>query len=93
MSFAQEIQSELPIQGNLDPKRLIAGGRALDEGVDEILEYLAGGPLVFNLGHGITPDTPVDHVSQMVNRVAEFNSNSGGDGSWIFGSRRCTLFR
>ena len=69
MSFAQEIQSELPIQGNLDPKRLIAGGRALDEGVDEILEYLAGGPLVFNLGHGITPDTPVDHVSQMVNRV------------------------
>ena len=69
MSFAQEIQSELPIQGNLDPKRWIAGGRALDEGVDEILEYLAGGPLVFNLGHGITPDTPVDHVSQMVNRV------------------------
>ena len=69
MSFAQEIQSELPIQGNLDPKRLIAGGRALDEGVDAILEHLAGGPLVFNLGHGITPDTPVDHVSQMVNRV------------------------
>ena len=69
MSYAREIQAELPIQGNLDPKRLIAGGRALDEGVDAILEHLSGGPLVFNLGHGITPETPVAHVSQMVNRV------------------------
>lgn len=69
MSFAQEIQAELPIQGNLDPKRLIAGGRALDEGVDAILQHLADGPLVFNLGHGVTPDTPVDHVQQMIDRV------------------------
>lgn len=72
MSYAREIQSELPIQGNLDPKRLIAGGAALDEGIDAILENLADGPLVFNLGHGVTPDTPVDHVSQMVKRVQAF---------------------
>ena len=69
MEFAQRLQSNVPIQGNLDPKRLIAGGRALDEGVDAILNNLAGGPLVFNLGHGITPETNIAHVEQMVARV------------------------
>ena len=72
MSFAQELQSEVPVQGNLDPNRLIAGGRALDEGIDAILENLSAGPLVFNLGHGITPLTPIPHVQQMVDRVRAF---------------------
>jgi uroporphyrinogen decarboxylase len=71
MAFAREIQSELPIQGNLDPKRLIAGGKALDHGIDAILENLAQGPFVFNLGHGITPETPIAHVEQMVARVRQ----------------------
>ena len=44
-------------------------GRALDEGVDAILEALGGGPLIFNLGHGIVPETPVSHVEQMIQRV------------------------
>ena len=69
MVYAREIQAELPIQGNLDPKRLIAGGTALDAGVDAILDNLADGPLVFNLGHGIMPETPIAHVEQMVARV------------------------
>lgn len=69
MEFARKLQKEVPIQGNLDPKRLIAGGAALDAGVDAILEKLGSGPLVFNLGHGITPETPIDHVEQMVRRV------------------------
>jgi uroporphyrinogen decarboxylase len=68
-SFAKELQDEGPVQGNLDPQRLIAGGAALDKGVDDILEALAGGPLVFNLGHGITPQTPIAHVQQMIDRV------------------------
>lgn len=72
MSFAKEIQQDVPIQGNLDPNRLIAGGNALDEGVDAILENLGDGPLVFNLGHGITPQTPIAHVEQMVERVRQF---------------------
>ena len=50
------------MQGNLDPLRLVAGGEALDEGVDAILRALGDGPLIFNLGHGITPETPVAHV-------------------------------
>ncbi len=69
MSFAKELQSASPVQGNLDPQRLIAGGRALDEGVTAVMENLGSGPLVFNLGHGITPQTPISHVEQMIARV------------------------
>jgi len=69
MSFAKKLQEQGPVQGNLDPTRLIAGGRALDEGVDVILEQLGNGPLVFNLGHGITPQTPIVHVEQMLKRI------------------------
>ncbi len=73
MSFAQELQTDSPIQGNLDPKRLIAGGSPLDQGIDAVLENLADGPLVFNLGHGITPETSIEHVQQMVTRVKSFS--------------------
>jgi uroporphyrinogen decarboxylase len=70
LSYAREhIQPRKPVQGNLDPLALRAGGAALDRGVDAILEALAGGPLIFNLGHGILPDTPVAHVEQMLRRV------------------------
>jgi uroporphyrinogen decarboxylase len=66
---AKRLQAEGPVQGNLDPLRLVAGGRALHEGVDAILADLGSGPLIFNLGHGITPEAPVDHVAEMVARV------------------------
>jgi len=66
---ARRLQTEGPIQGNLDPQRLVAGGSALSEGVDAILAELGGGPLVFNLGHGITPETPIGHVEAMLDRV------------------------
>lgn len=69
LNFAKELQREGAIQGNLDPVRLIAGGRALDEGVDQIIENLNDGPLIFNLGHGITPQTPIAHVEQMIERI------------------------
>jgi len=69
MSFARELQNEGPVQGNLDPLRVVAGGEALDEGVDTILKNLGQGPLIFNLGHGITPQTPIENVERMINRV------------------------
>ena len=70
LGFAREqIQRRRPVQGNLDPLALRAGGAALDRGVDSILAALAGGPFIFNLGHGILPDTPVAHVEQMLKRV------------------------
>ena len=71
LSQARRLQAEGPVQGNLDPLRLVAGGRALEEGVDRILEALGDGPLIFNLGHGITPDAPIAHVEAMIARVRE----------------------
>jgi uroporphyrinogen decarboxylase len=66
---ARRLQAEGPVQGNLDPLRLVAGGKALDEGVDRVLATLGKGPLIFNLGHGITPEAPITHVEQMIARV------------------------
>lgn len=59
----------LPVQGNLDPLALIAGGETLDRAVDTILEALRDRPHIFNLGHGILPDTPIEHVERLVRRV------------------------
>lgn len=69
LTMAKELQAEGAVQGNLDPLRLVAGGKALADGVDSILMALGNGPLIFNLGHGITPETPVAHVEEMVRRV------------------------
>jgi uroporphyrinogen decarboxylase len=60
---------DLPVQGNLDPLALIAGGTTLDTAVDRILAAFAERPHVFNLGHGILPDTPIAHVEQLLARV------------------------
>jgi uroporphyrinogen decarboxylase len=69
-TFAREkIQSRLPVQGNLDPLALLAGGAALDRGVDAVMQAFAGKPFIFNLGHGILPETPIAHVEQMLKRV------------------------
>jgi uroporphyrinogen decarboxylase len=68
--FARDqVQSRLPVQGNLDPLVLVAGGAALDRAVDAVLDAFAGGPFIFNLGHGIVPETPIAHVEQMLKRV------------------------
>jgi uroporphyrinogen decarboxylase len=69
LSFARSLQSQGAVQGNLDPMRVVAGGAALDEGVDAILETLGNGPLIFNLGHGITPQADPEHVTLLVERV------------------------
>jgi len=67
-----EIQSRRPVQGNLDPMALLAGGAALDREVDAVLASFSGKPFIFNLGHGILPETPVAHVEQMVTRVRKW---------------------
>ena len=70
LDFARErIQRRRPVQGNLDPLALRAGGAALDRSTDAIVAALGGGPFIFNLGHGILPDTPIAHVEQMLRRV------------------------
>jgi uroporphyrinogen decarboxylase len=68
--FARDaIQLRRPVQGNLDPLALLAGGAALDRETDAILEHFGDGPLIFNLGHGILPETPIAHVERMIERV------------------------
>ena len=66
---AGELQPHLALQGNLDPILLLAGGEALDRETDRILEILGRGPFVFNLGHGILPETPIANVERLVERV------------------------
>lgn len=69
LSTAKELQRDGAVQGNLDPLRLVAGGKALADGVAAILKALGDGPLIFNLGHGIMPETPLAHVEQMMKLV------------------------
>jgi uroporphyrinogen decarboxylase len=57
------------LQGNLDPIALIAGGDALRRATDEILKETAGVPFIFNLGHGILPETPIGHVEQLLTHI------------------------
>ena len=64
-----QIQSRVPVQGNVDPLILREGGTALDREVDAVLDAFSAGPFIFNLGHGILPDTPIAHVEQMLKRV------------------------
>ena len=66
---ATTLQNRTAVQGNLDPLVLAAGGAAMDDAVDEILSTLGGGPFVFNLGHGVVPNTPPEHVAALIARV------------------------
>jgi uroporphyrinogen decarboxylase len=70
LTFARErIQARRPVQGNLDPLALVAGGEVLDCAVDTIVNAFAAKPFIFNLGHGILPETPIAHVERMIARV------------------------
>lgn len=64
-----ELGNNVCIQGNLDPYVLIAGGDYLRRSVDKILEVAKLGPHIFNLGHGITPSTPISNVEAMIKQI------------------------
>ena len=59
----------LPVQGNLDPLALVTGGQQLYDAVARILKAFVGRPHIFNLGHGIVPDTPLAHVQAVLAQV------------------------
>lgn len=63
---AKNIQSKMPVQGNLDPLALVNGGSCLEREVRETLDGFSGGPFVFNLGHGIVKETPPEHVAALI---------------------------
>jgi uroporphyrinogen decarboxylase len=62
---AKELPAGLPVQGNLDPLALIAGGEALSSATRRILDAFADRPHIFNLGHGIQQTTPIAHVEEL----------------------------
>jgi len=71
-AFVREhVQPRVAVQGNLDPIVLLAGGDALDRAVDDVLTNYADAPFVFNLGHGILPETPIAHVERTLARIRQ----------------------
>jgi uroporphyrinogen decarboxylase len=65
----RHVQAHKPVQGNVDPLALLAGGTALDREIEATLDAFGDAPFIFNLGHGILPETPIAHVEQMIRRV------------------------
>ena len=66
---ARELQPHCTVQGNLSNRLLVAGGKAMDDAIDGILTALGKGRFIFNLGHGIVPETPPENVARAVERV------------------------
>ena len=67
--IAASLPKGMPVQGNLDPMRLIAGGPGMEARVREIITALKGRPHIFNLGHGVTPETPIPHVESVLRTI------------------------
>jgi len=63
------VQARHAVQGNLDPELLLAGGSRMADATRAIVAAFRGGPFVFNLGHGIVPETPPEHVAALVELV------------------------
>ncbi len=66
------LQSLLPVQGNLDPQLLLEGGIALEKQANKILETFASKPFIFNLGHGVIKETPIENVEKLCEIVRNF---------------------
>lgn len=69
MSHAQKLAGIVPVQGWMDPAALVTGGATLDKAVDQLKEGMNGLPWIFNLGHGVVPQTPPEHVEQLLTRL------------------------
>mgnify|MGYP006108621927 FL=1 len=66
---AKNLQIDSCIQGNLNPKHMVTGGKALLEETTKILDCFSNGPHIFNLGHGITPDGKPENLQLMIDRI------------------------
>lgn len=74
--FRATLPEGMPVQGNLDPLALRTGGAPLMRAVDQVLRDGAGGPHIFNLGHGVTPDVQIEEVHAVINRIRNFDYSS-----------------
>jgi len=69
--IARELSGRVVVQGNLEPQLLLAGGLEMERQAEKILAALSGKPFIFNLGHGVLPQTPPQHVARLVKLVRE----------------------
>jgi uroporphyrinogen decarboxylase len=69
LSFAEQLPPGLGVQGNLDPLRLLAGGEQMEARAEQIVTAFRNRPHIFNLGHGIVPETPIDNVERLIAKV------------------------
>ena len=70
LAWARDVlQREVCVQGNLDPMLLVSGGAPMRDEIQRILDHLNAGPFIFNLGHGIIPETPPDHVTDLITQI------------------------
>ena len=69
LELGRRLQAKRTIQGALDPLLLRAGGAELDRRVDALMQAWGAGPWIFNLGHGVVPDTPIAHVEATLRRI------------------------
>ena len=77
LTAMRDLQSICPVQGNLDPEILLAGGERMTERAGAIVHALRGGSHVFNLGHGVIKETPPGHVACLVEAVRSFEGDRG----------------
>lgn len=68
------LQATLPVQGNLDPSILLEGGEKMEKAAMNIIEIFSDKPFIFNLGHGVIKETPVEHVEQLSQIIRDFRS-------------------
>jgi uroporphyrinogen decarboxylase len=73
-ALGQRLQQTVAIQGALDPVLLRVGGESLDRRVDQLLDQWGRGPYIFNLGHGVLPDTPIANIQRVVDRVTNWRA-------------------
>ena len=71
------LQSKVTVQGNLDPVYLLAGGKVMRDEIARILKAFNNGPFVFNLGHGVLPTTPIEHVSELCEFISDLRELDG----------------
>ncbi len=67
----ENLPKDMPVQGNLDPLALVMGGNALESAVQNIKDAFQTRPHIFNLGHGIVPDTPIAHVEKLITLIRD----------------------
>ncbi len=66
---AKTLQGQVTLQGNLDPALLVAGGAPMRDAAKGIIDALASGPFIFNLGHGVVPPTDPDNVADLLSTI------------------------